>query len=184
MALSGKHKIAVFVTALLGFTSLLIAALNTQQGLVSKVIVDQFPAVPVTLLTDQQAALPDSIKASRYTFQHDYQLVNVWASWCGVCRQEHSYFQQLQQQGIAVVGLNYRDQHFNAVNYLEQLGNPYIDVIFDPEGKLSLDLGVIGTPETYLVSGDGDIIYKYSGLFDEHIWQKHFAHYFKQEKSR
>ncbi len=178
MALSNKYKIGGLVIGLLGFTSLLIAALNAQpSGLGSEVIVRQFPAVPVTLLVEKPTQ-PNST-TSGYSFQHNYQLVNVWASWCGVCRQEHAYLKQLQQQGIAIVGLNYRDQRLSALNYLEQLGNPYLNVIFDPEGKLALDLGVIGTPETYLVTKSGKILYKHSGLFDDRVWQKHFAHYFR-----
>ncbi len=78
--------------------------------------------------------------------------------------------------------LNYRDTHSSAVSYLTQLGNPYSSVIYDPQGKLSIDLGVIGTPETYLVTKSGDIIYKYSGELNKPVWDKYFARYFEQER--
>lgn len=178
MALSSRHKITVFVIGLLGFIGFLIAGLSSKQfGPEAKSVVRQFPAMQVELLASRQ--LTDSLQL----LSADYQLVNVWASWCGVCRQEHQYLNQLQQQGVPIVGLNYRDKRSGAVNYLGQLGNPYSTVMFDPKGKLSLDLGVIGTPETYLVTQDGQIVYKHSGVLSERSWNKHFARYFEQNPS-
>jgi len=178
MALSSKHKISIFIVGLLGFIGFLLAGLNSQQfGPQSTPVVRAFPVMSVELLEE------GGIRQSSELFDHDYQLVNVWASWCGICKQEHAYLNQLEESGIPIVGLNYRDQRSGALNYLGQLGNPYREVIFDPKGKLALDLGVVGTPETYLVTKQGEIVYKHLGVLNERVWTKHFLPYFEQGES-
>ncbi|OBT01246.1 thiol:disulfide interchange protein [Vibrio tasmaniensis] len=111
--------------------------------------------------------------------QHPYQLLNVWASWCGICKTEHAFLLELQKKGIPIVGLNYRDNPGAALNVLSNDGNPYSTVISDPQGKLALELGVIGTPETYLVDAEGQIVKKLLGVINESVWRKELAHYFK-----
>ncbi|MCB5358948.1 DsbE family thiol:disulfide interchange protein [Vibrio lentus] len=111
--------------------------------------------------------------------QHPYQLVNVWASWCGICKTEHAFLLELQKEGIPIVGLNYRDNPGAALNVLSNDGNPYSTVISDSQGKLALELGVIGTPETYLVDAEGQIVKKLLGVINESVWRKELAHYFK-----
>ncbi|WGS62068.1 DsbE family thiol:disulfide interchange protein [Vibrio lentus] len=111
--------------------------------------------------------------------QHPYQLVNVWASWCGICKTEHAFLLELRKEGIPIVGLNYRDNPGAALNVLSNDGNPYSTVISDPQGKLALELGVIGTPETYLVDAEGQIVKKLLGVINESVWRKELAHYFK-----
>lgn len=99
------------------------------------------------------------------------QLVNVWATWCISCRVEHPYLNQLAQQGVSIVGINYKDERNKALQWLNNLGNPYSANIFDVEGKLGLDLGVYGAPETYLVDGQGIIRLKHVGVVDEDVWK-------------
>lgn len=111
--------------------------------------------------------------------EHPYQLVNVWASWCGICKTEHAFLLELQKKGIPIVGLNYRDNPGAALNVLSNDGNPYATVISDPQGKLALELGAIGTPETYLVDAEGQIVKKLLGVINESVWRKELAHYFK-----
>jgi cytochrome c biogenesis protein CcmG/thiol:disulfide interchange protein DsbE len=76
------------------------------------------------------------------------------------------------------VGLNYRDNASAAINMLSTYGSPYSNVISDPKGKLALELGVIGTPETYLVDENGQILKKFLGVLNESIWQEQLAGYF------
>ncbi|MCG6291323.1 redoxin family protein, partial [Vibrio vulnificus] len=99
--------------------------------------------------------------------------------WCGICRDEHRFIMSLKQQGIDVIGLNYRDNKQEALGYLESEGNPYSKVIYDPDGIVSIDFGVIGTPETYLINPNGEIMIKFRGKLDQKQWNKHFATYFK-----
>ncbi|MCZ7487404.1 DsbE family thiol:disulfide interchange protein [Rhizobium rhizogenes] len=94
-------------------------------------------------------------------------LVNVFASWCIPCRQEHPLLQELAKDSrITVVGINYKDKQDNALRFLGELGNPFAAIGVDPNGKAAIDWGVYGIPESYLVSADGTILYKKVGPFD------------------
>lgn len=94
-------------------------------------------------------------------------LVNVFASWCIPCRQEHPLLQELSKDSrITVVGINYKDKSDNALRFLGELGNPFAAIGIDPNGKAAIDWGVYGIPESYLVSADGTILYKKVGPFD------------------
>lgn len=94
-------------------------------------------------------------------------LVNVFASWCVPCRQEHPILKDLSKDPrLNVVGINYKDRQDNALRFLGELGNPYAAIGVDPNGKAAIDWGVYGIPESYLVASDGTILYKKVGPFD------------------
>ena len=94
-------------------------------------------------------------------------LVNVFASWCIPCRQEHPLLQELAKDSrIRVVGINYKDKQDNALRFLGELGNPFAAIGVDPTGKAAIDWGVYGIPESYLVGRDGTILFKKVGPFD------------------
>jgi cytochrome c biogenesis protein CcmG, thiol:disulfide interchange protein DsbE len=91
-------------------------------------------------------------------------LVNVFASWCGPCRLEHPVLMQLSKRGdIAVAGINYKDEPENARRFLTSLGVPYQAIGADPAGRASIDWGVYGVPETFVVDGKGIIRFKWVG---------------------
>ena len=95
-------------------------------------------------------------------------LVNVFASWCVPCRQEHPVLKQLAGDSrLTIVGINYKDKNDNALRFLGELGNPYKAFGVDPNGKAAIDWGVYGIPESYLVGPDGTILYKKVGPFDD-----------------
>ena len=95
-------------------------------------------------------------------------LVNVFASWCIPCRDEHPLLKQLAKDGrLNIVAINYKDKNENALRFLGELGNPYHAIGVDPNGKAAIDWGVYGIPESYLVAPDGTIIYKRVGPFDD-----------------
>ena len=102
--------------------------------------------------------------SSQNLAQGGLTLVNVWASWCGPCREEHPQLIELaKQKDIHLVGLNYKDQRENALRFLNALGNPYASVGVDRTGRAAVEWGVYGVPETFLISGEGTIVYKYTG---------------------
>lgn len=102
-------------------------------------------------------------------------LVNVWASWCVPCRAEHPLITRLaQDQGITVYGLNSKDQREDAIGWLEELGDPYAKIGFDPDGRAGIDWGVYGYPETFLVNQDGEVIYKYVGPVTPRVIENEF----------
>ncbi len=91
-------------------------------------------------------------------------LFNVWASWCQSCRAEHPILNQLaQQNAVLIIGLNYKDQPVNAKNWLDALGNPYNINIMDQDGRIGIDYGVYGVPETFVIDKKGLIRYKHTG---------------------
>lgn len=97
-------------------------------------------------------------------------LFNVWATWCVSCRVEHPYLTQLAREGVAIYGINYKDDDAAALKWLQELGDPYIASIADREGTLGLDLGVYGAPETYLVDREGVVRFRHVGVVDERVW--------------
>lgn len=90
-------------------------------------------------------------------------LLNVWASWCYACRQEHETVKQISRSGLRVVGFNYKDKKQDAMQWLAQLGNPYQVVIADEDGRGGMDWGVYGAPETFLIDRQGIIRHKVIG---------------------
>jgi cytochrome c biogenesis protein CcmG/thiol:disulfide interchange protein DsbE len=91
-------------------------------------------------------------------------LVNIFASWCGPCHEEHPFLMQLARDPrIRVVGINYKDQPDNARRFIGKAGNPYAAIGVDPGGRASIDWGVYGVPETFLIGRDGRILYKLVG---------------------
>ncbi len=91
-------------------------------------------------------------------------LLNVWASWCVSCRQEHPLMVELSKAGVVpIYGLNYKDKRDAALRWLEQFGDPYTVSMMDADGKVGIDYGVYGVPETYVIDKEGIIRYKQIG---------------------
>lgn len=91
-------------------------------------------------------------------------LINVWATWCPSCYEEHPYLLQLAAQGVNIVGLNYKDEVRAARGFLAERGSPYRQVLADTEGRLGFDLGVYGAPETFVVDAQGRIRHRVVGV--------------------
>ena len=103
-------------------------------------------------------------KLSNQDLQGQVWLLNVWASWCVSCREEHPLLLQLaQQSSVTLVGLNYKDQADAAIEWLTKLGNPYTVSLMDSEGRTGIDYGVYGVPETFVIDKRGVIRYKHTG---------------------
>ena len=95
-------------------------------------------------------------------------LLNVWASWCVECRHEHGLLLQLAtRNNIPIYGLNYKDARADALRWLEERGNPYVASAADEDGKVGIDYGVYGVPETFVMDGAGIIRYKHIGALTE-----------------
>ncbi len=91
-------------------------------------------------------------------------VLNVWASWCISCRHEHPILMELARSGVVpIVGLNYKDERSDAITWLEDFGNPYIVSGFDHNGRVGVDFGVYGVPESYVIDKQGVIRYKHTG---------------------
>lgn len=113
---------------------------------------------------------PGLTNATQALLKGQVSLVNVWATWCVTCRQEHEFLNQLKAQGIAIYGINYKDTNDAAQQWLEELHNPYVFSVIDADGRLGLDLGVFGAPETYVLDQAGIIRYKHVGDVNQQVW--------------
>ena len=126
-----------------------------------------------------QFALTDLFDAARTvsngSLKGQVYVLNVWATWCVPCRQEHEAMLAIAKtQQVPIVGLNWKDDRARAQLWLKQLGNPYTAVAYDDEGRAAIDWGVYGAPETYLVDGRGQILFKYISPMTADVWQREF----------
>ena len=113
-------------------------------------------------------SLPQLRDANKALSHHDMQgkvwLLNVWASWCTSCREEHPLLVELSHSGIVpIYGLDYKDQRADAIAWLDRFGDPYVVTMSDADGKVGIDYGVYGVPETYVIDRNGLIRYKQIG---------------------
>ena len=127
------------------------------EGLPSTLIGQQAPALPDKTLRDFPAASTSDLKTGQVT------LVNFWASWCPPCRAEHPTLLEMQRDGMAIVGVNFKDTERAATSYLTDDGNPFKGVAFDPQGRTAIDWGVTAPPETFIISGDGTVLFRFAG---------------------
>ncbi len=105
--------------------------------------------------------------------KNDFTLVNFWASWCGPCRLEHPTLMTLRKTSkLKLVGINFKDKKENANNFLKELGNPYHFIAKDEQGKISINFGVYGIPETILLNKDLVILQKYIGPLTNEDYNK------------
>ena len=119
------------------------------------------------LAAEPLAALPE-IPAGMLA-DGDIKLVNFWASWCAPCRIEHPNFTALAAEGIPIYGVNYKDRPEAATGFLDELGNPYRATGTDPSGRIGLEWGVYGVPETFVIDGEGRILYRFAGPVTQRV---------------
>jgi cytochrome c biogenesis protein CcmG/thiol:disulfide interchange protein DsbE len=104
-----------------------------------------------------------------------WSLVNVWGTWCGECRAEHEALLQIKREGqVPIIGIDWKDTDEDAQSWLTQLGNPYESIGTDHDGRVAIDWGVYGAPESFLVSPEGTVVYKQIGAITPQIWHQKF----------
>ncbi|WP_294624273.1 DsbE family thiol:disulfide interchange protein [uncultured Roseovarius sp.] len=121
------------------------------------------PAVQVTPLGDKTPFTDAELRSE------GVKLLNYWASWCAPCRVEHPILEDLADQGITIYGVNYKDKPGNALRFLDELGDPYTAIGADESGRMALDWGVYGVPETYVIDGKGNIVLRFAGPITERV---------------
>ena len=110
---------------------------------------------------------------SSQEFKNEIILVNFFATWCKPCRDEHAYIKRFSnKKGIKVIGINYKDNSEKTIKWLKNLGNPYSDVLIDKNGRVAIDWGVYGIPETFIVNSKGIIKYRHVGPITNEIYKK------------
>ena len=143
-------------------------------------IIDRNPTeVPSTLLNknypkfETESLLKKNKFLSVNEFENKTVLVNFFASWCKSCSDEHKFIQRFSDdEKIKVIGINYKDNPKKAVIWLQKLGNPYSNIAIDKNGRIAIDWGVYGIPETFVVSPEGIIQYRHVGPVNNKIFKK------------
>ena len=139
------------------------------QDLPSVQVGKQLPLFQLPVLGDQQVQFSPAIMRGRTV------LVNIWASWCAACTDEQVFLLKLAREGMLIYGINYKDNPQDALNWLSEWGNPYQLVGIDANGRVAIDLGVYGAPETFLIDKAGIIRYRHAGALTAEVWQQEFV---------
>jgi len=106
-------------------------------------------------------------------FKGEIILVNFFATWCKPCRDEHVYIQRFSdEKDLKIIGINYKDNNKKTIKWLKDLGNPYENVLIDMNGKIAIDWGVYGIPETFIINSNGIIKYRNVGPITNKIYKK------------
>ncbi|XDA99894.1 DsbE family thiol:disulfide interchange protein [Sulfitobacter sp. LCG007] len=127
------------------------------EGLPSTLVGRPAPPITETALPGYPAVTADDLSRG------DVTLVNFWASWCPPCRAEHPRLKAFQEEGMRIVGVNFKDGEGAATGYLAEEGNPFVAVAFDPKGRSAIDWGVTAPPETFILDGDGTVLFRFAG---------------------
>ena len=166
-----KKKLLIFPSIL--FLSILLTFFYL-------LIIERDPsAIPSNLLDknipkfETESLLRKERFISSKEFGNEIILVNFFATWCLPCRDEHIYIKRFSnEKGIRVIGINYKDNSKKTIQWLKNLGNPYSNVPIDKNGRIAIDWGVYGIPETFIVSSKGIIKYRHIGPVTEKIYKK------------
>lgn len=139
------------------------------QSMPSALIGKKFPAFTLTQLTNADVTL------QKADFKPGIKLVNVWATWCPSCKYEHPFLVKIAKDSrFSLYGINYKDERNAAQQWLKYYENPYQFSVFDDAGKLGLELGVFGAPETFVVDHNDVIRKRFAGVLEPKVWQREF----------
>tara|TARA_B100000686_G_C16044306_1_gene596837 strand:- start:35 stop:493 length:459 start_codon:yes stop_codon:yes gene_type:complete len=143
-------------------------------------MIDRNPSeIPSALLNknipkfEAESLFKDKNFISSKEFGNETTLVNFFATWCKPCLDEHVYIKRFSDEKmIKVIGINYKDNPKKAIQWLKKLGNPYSNVALDKNGRIAIDWGVYGVPETFVVNPEGIIKYRHAGPVTKKIYKK------------
>ena len=162
-------KILPLIVFLVGGVFLFLSLNSDPNKLPSPLIGKKFPIIEGTDFYSNETVKLNDLMDNKLA------LVNVWASWCVTCRKEHQVIMNIAKNtNLKLIGINYKDTKNNGEEYLKVMGNPFDEIVFDPNGEIGMELGVYATPETFLISREGLIIHKHIGEITKEIWNEDF----------
>jgi cytochrome c biogenesis protein CcmG/thiol:disulfide interchange protein DsbE len=163
-----RYALPLALFVLLGIA--LAIGLNRDPSLVPSPLIGR-PAPAFSLPSLQDASFPVATE----DLHGQPWLLNVWATWCVGCRQEHEVLLQIAaENAVPLIGLNWKDDNTAARQWLANLGNPYAAVAEDRDGRVAIDWGVYGAPETFLIGPDGTVLYKHVAPMTLEVWRSEF----------
>jgi cytochrome c biogenesis protein CcmG/thiol:disulfide interchange protein DsbE len=166
-----KNRIYLFIiiTFLIFCFVIFYKGLNTSNIYTPKIVIKK--NVPIFFTRDFYTNI--DINSEKVFDKDIYYIVNVWASWCLPCRKEHPLLMQLSKnKSIKLIGLNYRDNINNAKKFINELGNPYAQILIDKDGTLAVEFGAYGVPETFLIDKNKKIIKKFVGPINQQMLEE------------
>ena len=162
-----RLKLFIPLIIFMALAVLLWRGLGLDPNYMPSALIDQsMPQFSLPTLKDDNAVITQD------EFKGKVSLVNVWATWCPSCRQEHATLLDLAAQGVPIYGVDYKDETPAARRWIRDLGDPYVLTIVDADGRLGLDLGVFGAPETYIVDKQGVIRHRHVGVVTHSAWRE------------
>ena len=166
------------IGVLVALIALFVVGLNRNPSYVpSPLIGKAAPEFDLPRLDDPTARL------RRSDLLGDVSLVNVWATWCVGCREEHPFLVELARRAeVRIFGLNWKDDTRLATDWLARLGNPYTATAVDQDGRVAIDWGVYGAPETFLLDGAGIVLYKHIAPLTPDVWEQEFLPRIRQAR--
>ncbi|MEX0729375.1 MAG: DsbE family thiol:disulfide interchange protein [Aquisalimonadaceae bacterium] len=161
-------KFAIPLAVFIAVAALLYMGLGGDKSRVpSPFIGKPLPTVDLPELHDPERRFTNA----RVSERDEVVLLNVWASWCPPCREEHPVFVEIADD-VPLYGINYKDARDDAIDWLERLGDPYVAIGYDEDGLAGIELGLYGVPETYVVDGEGKIRYKHVGAVTRTVYEQ------------
>jgi cytochrome c biogenesis protein CcmG/thiol:disulfide interchange protein DsbE len=164
-------KRLLFLLPVAGFIGLIIVfggALSRDPKLLPSQLIDRpLPEFALPGIEDTEGGGPGFASAA---LRGEPMLLNIFASWCAACPQEHPVLTQIAGEGVPVYGLAWKDEPADSRTWLQRLGNPYKAVAADFQGRTAIDLGVTGVPETFIVDKNGRVRYKQIGPISPEVW--------------
>ncbi|MCG3878494.1 DsbE family thiol:disulfide interchange protein [Psychrobacter sp. Ps6] len=154
----------------IGLVAMLYMRLGKPTDIVTNTALERpVPAFELPLLSDTSRIMTNG------NLPDEPFLMNIWGSWCPTCIIEHPFLMKLEERGVNLVGVNYKDDIGDALGYLNKGGDPFSMSIQDLSGQFALDLGLTGAPETFVVDGEGVIRQHIIGEVNESNWQSRIA---------
>jgi cytochrome c biogenesis protein CcmG/thiol:disulfide interchange protein DsbE len=173
-----KKKYAPIIVFVLMLPIFFVGLSRNKSELPSPLIGKIVPAFVLPSLIDP------AVMINQANFNGRFVLFNVWATWCAGCREEHEFLMELSARDeISIIGLNWRDNRNDALNWLITLGNPYELSVEDKLGRTAIDWGVYGAPETFLINPQGVVLYKHLGPLTERDWTLNFMPFLVTEQT-
>jgi cytochrome c biogenesis protein CcmG/thiol:disulfide interchange protein DsbE len=169
--MSNRAKLFIPVVFFFGMLALLLLGLGRDPNQVPSALVNRpLPEFVKPDLFDAAATVSSEQLRGTVFF------VNVWATWCPPCHAEHPYLVEISERepGVTFVGVNYKDDPKAAKQFLAERGNPFKISLVDADGRLGIDLGIAGAPETFLVDAAGTIRYRHVGVINNEVWDEVF----------
>lgn len=171
-----KIIVAAIVIVIVGFLGFLFTTLENDASKLPSVLVGK----PLPSFSAYEVAGPG--ETARILTDEDIKgpaLLNIWATWCPTCEAEHDALKEIGATGVPIYGVDYKDETQLAYEWLRDLGNPYIFTVADESGKIGLNLGVYGAPETYFLDENNNIIYRHVGEMSVELWENELKEVFE-----